>query len=433
MNTTIPTSSETDDFCSNVISFTIVSNNAGPLTKGFQDDGHGGFIKRPEPPLFDGEVRRVRLPASEEWARAFTNHLLSLRPNEAVICGDYDGPDTMALVSKQRHPTRPDAHIRTKDTFQTRVRTPGLVFIDIDAKDLPRRLREDIANRGGLLATLDQAAPGLAAAGYIARPSVSSGVINERSGREYPGGGLHLYFAAFDGGDTRDFVQRVSKRAVLLGYGYASVSKAGVISIRSPIDAAASGDPCRLCYEADPVFGPGIAQKPSARMPQAHPGPLLDTRGICPPLTVEEEANYKAKCAELIANVREEAEAVRAEWSIRQGEKRRLTNRAISADPVKFGGYGEPIKLYGEAQILLDDGVIVTVLDILREPKRFQGMTCADPLEWDYGGGRNKAIIKTACPSPEIFSHAHGGQTFLLRLNAADLVTLLSDKEARHG
>jgi hypothetical protein len=90
-------------------------------------------------------------------------------------------------------------------------------------------------------------------------------------------------------------------------------------------------------------------------------------------------------------------------------------------DTYRFGEGSAPTTLTGMHEILLDDGAVVTVMDVLCEPERFDGATCADPLEWDYGGGRNKAIIYTDRSRPAIFSQAHGGQWFDLRLTSGDL------------
>jgi hypothetical protein len=412
--------------------FTLVTNNVGRLSKAYFDDGNGGFRKDAEPPLSAAYTRRVHVAAGEAGLEAFAAVLDGLNTSQAIILGDHDGSDKMHLVSKKRLHENPGALTRTADVFRYRAGQPAFVGLDHDAKDLPTELREAINAAGGLVAVLDRVAPGMAAAGHVLRASVSTGIVNSASGRVNLGGGEHGYWIATDGAGAQAFVKRLDKRLVIAGYGFPFLSSAGSILVRSPIDLAASGDPCRLWYEGRAELGEGLAYREGARTPRVYPGPLLDLDAVCPALTEDEERAYAVKRAELRASRIEEAHAIQAKRAGERREQRVARGLGTGSDPVKFGDLDEPIILYGEAEILLDDGEVVSVLDIVREPRRFDGVTCADPLEWDYGGGKNKAIILSAKPWPEIFSHAHGGQRFRLRLNERDLFALLS-KETRNG
>ena len=78
--------------------------------------------------------------------------------------------------------------------------------------------------------------------------------------------------------------------------------------------------------------------------------------------------------------------------------------------------------LHGRHVLRFDDGRVVSVADILRNRDQFQRATCADPLEPEYGGGSNKAVVFTDGQRARLFTHAHGGRLYDLAFDEIDIV-----------
>lgn len=410
-------------------------NSDAPLTKSYGISPEGSPVKIGEPNLCDGMVHRVQLDP-EYPARHLGRLLESLNSHEALATGQLVDPrDQVPLTTKSRLARQPNAIARTKGWATYGAERPALVCFDHDGKDLPEHLRAKIAAAGGFEKYLIQLFPEVGKAARVCRASVSTGIRNRETKASTIGGGVHLYTFVKDGSDARAFAKRVHARMVLAGDGYAFVTKAGAILIRSAIDTAASCDPERLVFEGDAVLtDPRLEHNPTARAVAIHNGGLLDTLTAVPPLADHERATLHQIEARLRAAVEPKAQMLR----MKRGENQASHHTSTTArglpvdDTYLFADTGEPTLLFGSHQICMDDGTIITVADILRDPARFHGETCADPLEWDYGGGRNKAVIHTNRPRPAIFSHAHGGQRYELRLTAAEFKAILESTEASH-
>ena len=68
------------------------------------------------------------------------------------------------------------------------------------------------------------------------------------------------------------------------------------------------------------------------------------------------------------------------------------------------------------------EGENITVGDILATPERFDGTRFADPLEPDYRNDHRIAFANLSAEPPYIFSHAHGGWTYRLYRESADIL-----------
>ena len=122
-----------------------------------------------------------------------------------------------------------------------------------------------------------------------------------------------------------------------------------------------------------------------------------------------------------------EAAAAREAWRKRRfadlvakGKSPEVAQRIVS-------GVGGRHELSGDFEIYLDEGGPVTVREIIANPDQFHRQTCADPLEPDYGGGRNLAILYTDGHRARVCSLAHGGIDYRLVPDAADYFDLIED------
>jgi Virulence-associated protein E len=376
--------------------------------------------KLSEPGLSSASVHRAHVVS----LTALNAALQTLPRNVVLTCGAVTtAGDNLELTTKNKLPGKPGAITRTKGWAAYTAGKQGLFVIDYDAKDLPPELLARVEAAGGIEGVLASVCPEFGRAGILARPSVSTGIRCKSTGATTPGGSMHLYVTAKDGGDIKDFIRRIHERLILAGWGWVFVTKAGKALTRSLVDASASGDPERLVYEADGVLeDPDLELVPGARGGLvSRDGALLDTRALPElspserqQLAATEKALWAAKAPE-IAQVQARVKQERAERLISSGvlpaEAQSRAAKSIDNE-----------RLDSATVIPLDDGRTPTVADILRDPYDYAGATCADPLEPDYGGGRNKAIICVEQRRVTCRSQAHGKQNFTLAWTARDLI-----------
>ncbi len=394
-----------------------------PLTKAYGVAADGAFEKGDAPGLSRATVERV--PASR--AASLGSLLAATKSNEAFVLGSCQKPgDRHPLVVKEALSDNPDAVARTDEFFAYRPGSPAWLGLDLDVGQSPDDLRDRVEAAGGYRRVLGTVIPGLDQLDLVARPSSSSGIRNRKSGKSTGLRGLHIYIRASDGSDARRVVKAIHGRLVLAGFGWPFITRAGTVQVRSIVDTVASGNGSRLWYEADAILvDPALEHVPGGRKIVVQPGSPLDTSAI-PDLTSLELERLRQVAADIRSGAREPAEVIKAHRERELGANFQEVGRTPADYPI--------IELTGAHPIQLDDGRVVRVIDLLAEPQAFHRLTCADPLEPEYNGGRNLAVIFTL-PSPgrraqpQIFSQAHGGQLYVFRLTAAEVIQFIRDKE----
>ncbi|WP_188903945.1 hypothetical protein [Caldovatus sediminis] len=141
---------------------------------------------------------------------------------------------------------------------------PAVLGLDRDARGMLAPVREHLERGGGLLAVLERVRLALAQAAVVIRPSVSTGIRNAASERATPGGGLHVFVPIQNGGDAAVFVDRLHKRRVLAGFGFAFVRQERRGPDCSAVDTAAGGRSGWIWYEA-PAPAPSARAAPWTR------------------------------------------------------------------------------------------------------------------------------------------------------------------------
>jgi hypothetical protein len=406
-----------------------------PLTKTYGTGENGLPEKESEPFLVEGNAARVHLSA-DAFAEQMSDILTAPRSNECLVLGTMspDVADEMAeITTKGKHSPQERSGVipliwRGKDWLGYRDGVPAVLGLDHDAKDLPVELLARLRAEGGLLPVLERVCPAMASASLVSRPSVSTGIRCDDSGRVTPGGGLHVYLPVADGGDASSFVTRLHDRLLLSGWGLPVVTKSGRILIRSLVDTAASGVGERLWFEGAAVLREGLSHVTGARHPFVRSGCVLETRIAFAAMTDEDELRLRAIKDSLRASVEAEASEARKRFASALAE----TAESQGAQPGAVEEFVRRLQLAEERSVLtgkhelrLDHGEVVTVAQVLRDPASYHRSTCADPLEPEYGGGRNKAIIYAEGARATLFSQAHGGRLFALGLNESDVTERL--------
>jgi hypothetical protein len=147
---------------------------------------------------------------------------------------------------------------------------------------------------------------------------------------------------------------------------------------------------------------------------------IVDTETAIPDPTAEIKAEAHAARDRTRDAVRAEGEAVREAWiEDRVGElvpdnaedDTRDAVRATVSRAVENSTLSEDLTVH---VIEGNEPRAVTVVEVLDDPSRYDGMLTLDPLEPDYDGGRVVGKLYTAGTRPNLFSVAHGGRTFWL-------------------
>ncbi|MER9950216.1 AAA family ATPase [Mesorhizobium sp. M0047] len=382
-----------------------------------------------------GHARRISLVGSApEIAAAFAKQLSSLGPREAlVLVPPPAGAETAQIVTAAMLDAGSDAISRSKSFF-VHQECPAVLGLDFDVKDWPAAIRDRVAaTPGQITGVLTSVFPEFGAVCTVLRPSSSTGVINSQNGLTTgANSGQHRYIFVTDGSDIAPFADRLFARLVLAGFGFPFITKNGAVSVRTLIDKVATKGPERLWYEADALLDDvRLGYMTGAREPRIiNPnGSFLDTREFAT-LSAEEESEFARQVDEIKRSCASEAQAIAGRYRageferyVAAGEPRATAERIVSAAL-------EQSDLMGRFQINLDDGRCVTVAEILADPEKFHRKTCADPIEPEYGGGRNKAIIYTDGSYPHIASQAHGGADYRL---VPDYAAIHFEKPSRGG
>lgn len=292
---------------------------------------------------------------------------------------------------------------------------PGILMLDYDPAEGARPLSAE-----PLLGILYGLIPSLMTAPHLIRGSASSHIYHGDTELRGATGWRVLIHVA----DARD-IPRVGKviyqRSWLGGQGRIAISSAGSLLERGLIDALV-WQPERLDFIGGAVCVPPLEQRiPPVKVFNADEPPL-DTREVLPSLSQAEEHKY----CKLVRDAKKEVELraleVREEWASRQVEKRL---QIFEGDEKKRGNVERRLRqtymeaasycrLLGDFELETENGDRVAVIQLLNNPKKYDGMRFADPLEPDYRGDKRiaKAFLKGR--RPYINSFAHGGQRYTL-------------------
>ena len=159
-------------------------------------------------------------------------------------------------MSRKQHRDGDGAITRTRDYFQF-VPAPGLLMLDYDPLPGVAALPAD-----ELRTLLVEAAPCLAAAPMLWRPSVSSGICAP-DGRELTGlRGQRIYIPVADASLTPKAGEALVSLLWAVGQGHAIVGTAGQTLLRTLVDATVF-QPERLDFAAPPLLADGLTRRPA--------------------------------------------------------------------------------------------------------------------------------------------------------------------------
>jgi hypothetical protein len=404
------------------IQVTIFEKSGGPLTKRISLAPDGSICS-------DGSKcvmprgNASRFVFSARCMQAFAAVIDQFGSNQALATGALreDLPETVQVVTKQKlnGAGHPGVIARSQDYLTFRPGQAAVALLDFDRKGMPSAVADRLERSGGFWRALVSIIPAMVGVARVDRASTSAGLYNKITGERFPGSdGRHVFVAVKDGSDSERFLNVLHQRAWLARFGWMMVGEAGQLLERSIVDRVC-GTPERLAFEGSPVLDPPLAQDVEARHAIAVEGDTLDTLAVCKPLTIVEIA----KLEELRAKEKHRlaADSAKAREAFVERQSRRLAKRtgmdlqrARSIIERQCEGV-----LLPDVELPFDDPALAgkTVLDVLKDPSRFEGETLADPLEGVEYGPCKAQIMLRADGTPWINSFAHGRSVYELRLD----------------
>lgn len=330
---------------------------------------------------------------------SFAEWLGTAGHNSAVTYGtpEHDALLTTAALA--------NGHViaRTRQYFSFRPQ-PGVMMLDVDGcSDSPDAVH----------ATIIGAAPWLAGVKMLWRASSSSG-INGCGLR-----GQRFYFCVTDASQIPRIGAKLEADLWIAGHGRIEIGAAGQLLARTLVDTSV-WQPERLDFVAPPILGPGVTRDvyPS----RIFPGVDLDPTAVMKP----QAETLKALIRTAKAEAKPKAEPVQRQHAVRIATRLGIDHAAVMA--LHRGVMPSDFVLHRQG------GGTVTVGELLKAP--VDGQRFADPLEPDYGDDDRIAVLRVAPNGGvHIYSHAHGGQVWVLsraRGAAHDLAPDI-DLEERDG
>ncbi len=404
------------DESANQLTFSVsVFASPTTLSKSFTLDAEGKINRVPGGHLSTGQVMTKTLGSMAD----FMALLEELTPNNALAYGLCSHKTAQVLTQiRQKQTTNGPLPViaRTRHYFSF-PSEPGIMMIDIDApKD-----RRDSLPADEVLQILYATCPELRESPHAIAASASSYIYHDD--KELLGGrGWRVFALVANAQDIPRAGAVLFKRLWLAGHGRIEISKAGTMLERGLIDASV-WQPERLDFAGGAACEPPLLQRrPTPKAYQVASSPLNTTKAL-PSLSPSEEAEYKNLVDEAKQILKPQADRIRREWGEKQAKQRFTTNgKSVENHPDEFKELYEVYSqaslhgiLYGDFELLCQDGRIVTVGEILDAPDKWHGCRFADPLEPDYGNDPRIAWANLrAAGRPYILSHAHGGRRYTL-------------------
>jgi len=373
----------------------FLAKNPKVLSKSFSLDDKGALVVKPGGMLWEGTARETRLPDIS----AFRDLLVSLRPNEGLSYGVTNRPSSFVVPLKNlaKNPS-PDKIARSRQFFSWPT-GPGILMLDYDPlKGQPPLSREE------LLQKVYHAWPALAEAPHIWRPSTSSCLYNKKTGQEIHGiRGQRIYVPLQKGSDIVRTGKVLFDCLWLQGDGQIVLSKSGAELTRTIIDASVF-EPTRLDFAGGAACDNSVEQRLPFPVLYNETRPFINSLKTLPNMSREQ----KNRLEEMKKNEKILLSPKRTEIRDTWIEKRKkyfsseILEKAVQEN-ILSGTF-----------VIFTEGGSVTVNDILKNPNRWHGVQCLDPLEPEYKDRRLVGWINLRGTDPYINSFAHGGVKYKL-------------------
>ena len=418
--------------CQGVIAFTCWTSQS-LLTKKISLNSNGELIKDGGCTMGWGQGEKAEIPFHE-----FPKILAGINKFQAISLGvpkDKNLPKIFNVESFKRFKGQPDTITRSLKHMEWEQELNSLLVIDYDpAKDADPLTPDEHA------ATLADVLPGFENAARVTTHS-SSSCISDADGNEItgPSAGFHTYIMVPPRTDVKRFLEILKVRLWLAGHGYILISKSGSMNERNRLIDLFVFSPERLVYESGCHLKDGLKQ--NRPEPVYVPGGVFDPATL-PDVTDAEREQYKSLVDEAKLAIAMDADKIRTKYIDTKADDLhvRKPESSLSACRATFTKACTDGDLFGDFEIHLDDGEVVTVGEIKKKPHKYDGMTCHDPIEpgctagkaqifMNIGKGKGKPVIKSFWHGNHIL-FLHGEPAFEAKQAFKETMRWIEDEDS---
>lgn len=388
----------------------ITASNPNRLTKRWHlEDGKA--VKDPAGNLVSGSVEPCTVSSPLSLVDLLT---FGLNKNQALCYGiPNDGlAHELTTQAALLNGTAPAGAIaRNKESFRW-ADDAGWLMIDYDPAP-----EGDVLTRDELMAALFALVPAIEHAPMVWNCSSSSYIWNDETERFVSElAGQRVYILVQDARDIERAGSALFAHSWLAAHGYIRVSNAGTLLERSLMDASV-WQPSRLDFAAEPVCVAPLRNDRPMPEPFNNDARPLDTMAAIPALTKEQTAALK----EIKATARQDPSVcndqaeMREVWVLDRLDKlpANITEEARQQKEKSLRAAVGSYRLWGDFELTHSSGETVTVGVVLDDPERWHGERFADPLDPSKDQRVAWANLRSG-GRPYLYSHAHGGQRFML-------------------
>lgn len=393
-----------------------------PLAKVFSKDGHGSVVKKTSAQMYRGHFDTLAVDVEQPGAaQRLAATLSTFGHNQALSASLGLSAESGVVVTKMALPANPGAVARDAKHFGYRPGVAGLLVGDMD----PPKGRAPLTPTelwNALLSLWPEVERGL-----VVHMHSASSLIFDGDHAVIGIGGQRIYAGIESQADLPRALVVLNKRAWLRGIGgHIHVAANGSMRVRSLFDSAFGDAGGRLDFApAGAVTLDGLDQRRGDPTVYADGG-LTDTKSTLPDLSPAEEAEYVALVAAARVKAEPEASAQRESWLLERQQAAMIAAFSKGDDPdaarervrreldALLGGV-----LVGGAALIhvTDEGneVIVTVDELLADPKCWHGKAFLSPSDPDHRDRSPDAIAYLMQAQPVIFDLNDSGVVYRLQ------------------
>jgi predicted P-loop ATPase len=371
------------------------------------------------------------------WTK-YVEYRRTAKPNKLFNSGNYSNPDKFnGLTITTKGKADGITSVAMSNEYLSHIPdVASIARIDVDYKD-PKKIHGVYPKNLMLPDTPDaleeqllDLLPELKNCAYMILDS-SSSMLTTAKGKHLTGAsGYRVEIPIADGSKIPEFMEKLHKICWALDYGWAWVGAAGDIFLRSYVDLALKS-PHQPDY-AVAELRDGIKQD---RRFLVRDGKFFDPDAI-KPLSKTEEADAVSNMVEARTELELVAKKVKAK--VQAQEVKILVENGVEKKRAKkiVGHLHEAGVLSGEMEVQFEKET-VSVANLILDGEDYDEAQCFDPLEPDYAGDKPVAIYYSNDGlHPGIYTQAHGGKFYHLRLDKEGLEKLIisgieSDEIAR--
>lgn len=390
------------------------------LSKRYELSAQGDLV------LVDGGGMMVsaRIDRKEATLSKFVEILEGLKPSNALAYG-VNGHKTALIVPARSvgeesvRFTKAPVIARDRHHF-TWPDGPGLLMVDYDPPNANQTLTSDELHR-----KVYEIWPALRNHQHVWRPSASSCIVRTSDGKMLKGvSGQRLYVPLQDARDIPRAGKALFERSWLAGDGWYKVSSSGALLERGLVDSSVF-QPERLDFAGGAKCGDGLEQRRPPAIVTNQDKNFIDSALTLPSLSLREREKLQHLKDAARHILKPEVRKKKTEWVERRIEEviaalppevePREREELVEKKRDVFLRAVEDQRLLSDFELISEHHGVVTVGEVLDNPRKFHASRFADPLEPEYRNDRRVAWANLQnAGRPYIFSHAHGGRRYHL-------------------